>query len=338
MTGSAARLRTAAATLVVLASCRSAPVEETSPSARQSAGPTTTVARRPTGSALAAASTRSRAPTRAAPDAGGASACLDIERREPATGRCGPNCPQGEVYVPATGRDGFTMGASLQGDADRPHRVVLTQPFCMDATEVTAKAYGECLDAGRCEPPRWWGEWTTYPALPDHPVNKVHWHHAKTYCAYRDKSLPTEAQWEWAATGGDGRRWPWGNDPPTCERADFTPGVLGRPAPDAGCHGGGTSAVGSHPAGAKIWPDGAIHDLAGNVWEWCRDNYAPYSGEPEVDPTHLTAELAVHVVRGGGWNRSGRGIRAQYRGGAVYDYQVPGLGFRCVRNPKPAGQ
>lgn len=227
------------------------------------------------------------------------------------------------------------MGAGLRGEVDPPHQVVLSQPFCMDATEVTAKAYGACIDAGQCEPPRWWGEWTTYPKLPRHPVNKVHWHHAKAYCEYRDQSLPTEAQWEWAATGGDGRRWPWGNDPPSCEHADFTPGVMDRPAPNAGCHGGGTSAVASHQAGAKSWPDGVIHDLAGNVWEWCLDNYAPYPRAAQTDPLHGTAEKGVHVLRGGGWNRSARGIMAHYRGGAVFDYQVPGLGFRCVRNPRP---
>jgi formylglycine-generating enzyme required for sulfatase activity len=224
------------------------------------------------------------------------------------------------------------MGAGDTGHTDPAHRVTLTKPFCMDATEVTVRAYQECVEAKACEVPRWWGEWTTYPKLPDHPVNKVHWLHAKAYCAYRGKSLPTEAQWEWAATGGDGRKWPWGNEPPDCLRADFTLGVLPRPSPNAGCHGGGPSAVGSHPAGAKRWPGGEIHDLAGNVWEWCLDNYVPYPTGPETDPVHLLAERSAHVVRGGGWNRSARGILASYRGGATYDYQVPGLGFRCVRN------
>jgi formylglycine-generating enzyme required for sulfatase activity len=226
------------------------------------------------------------------------------------------------------------MGAEVRGGKmDKPHQVVLTESFCMDATEVTVAAYKVCVDAGKCEPPRIWGQWINYPKLSDHPVNKVHWTQARTYCEQRGQQLPTEAQWEWAATGGDGRRWAWGNEKPSCEHADFTPGVLEGPASNDGCNGGGTSPVKSHPKGDKVWPGGRIHDLTGNVWEWCIDNYRPYKAEAQTDPKLMDYPLGVHVVRGGGWNRSGRGVMTQYRGGAVADYQVPGLGFRCVRNP-----
>jgi formylglycine-generating enzyme required for sulfatase activity len=257
--------------------------------------------------------------------------CLSIEKCH--AGKCVPSCPKGEVYVPATGPDGFTLGAKTDG----AHEVVLSKPFCMDATEVTVKAYKECVDAEKCEPARIWGMWINYPKLPDHPVNKVHWHHGKTYCEWREQSLPTEAQWEWAATGGDGRKWAWGNETPTCEHADFTSGHLRGPSSDDGCHGGGTSPVGSLPKGDKEWPDGKIHDLSGNVWEWVLDNYRPWRKlrvEDEIDPLFLVSENNAHVVRGGGWNRSGVGIQTNFRGSAVADYQVPGLGFRCVRNPK----
>lgn len=259
-------------------------------------------------------------------------ACLSVEKCE--DGKCAPSCPDGEVYVPATGKDGFTMGANLRAGVDTPHNVVLTKPFCMDATEVTVRAYKACVDAKACEPARIWGMWINYPKLLDHPVNKVHFNHAKTYCEWRGQSLPTEAQWEWAATGGDGRKWAWGDDPPTCEHADYTAGELRSPSSDDGCHGGGTSPVGSLPKGDKEWPDGKIHDLSGNVWEWCLDNYQPWRrAEDAIDPLHLVAPNATHVVRGGGWNRSDVGIRTHYRASAVVDYQVPGLGFRCVRNP-----
>lgn len=259
------------------------------------------------------------------------SGCSGLERCE--SGRCVPNCPSGEIFVPSTGAKGFLMGA--EGDASgKPHRVVLTRPFCMDATEVTVAAYAECVAATKCEEPRQWGLYSTYPKQVDHPVNKVHWKHSKAYCEWRGKSLPTEAQWEWAASGGDDRKWAWGNDEPTCEHTDFTAGVLRSGASDDGCHGGGTSAVGAHPAGAHRWPDGSIHDLSGNVWEWCLDNKNDLDGEAETDPLHLDAPEGAHVVRGGGWNRSAAGIRVDYRGGAVVDYQVPALGFRCVRNPK----
>ncbi len=275
-------------------------------------------------------------PSSAAPGAPAAAAsapcpraCSSIERCE--TGQCVPACPSGEVFIPATGPDGFIMGKGMRKQNDPPHKVVLTQAFCMDATEVTVRAYQQCVTSGACQKPRPWGVWLNYPKNQDHPINKVHWKEAKTYCESRGQSLPSEAQWEWAA-GGDGRDWPWGNDKPSCKHADYTYGFQDGPASDDGCHGGGTSAVASHPAGDRKWPDGALHDLAGNVWEWCLDNYRPYPRSAETDPVHLDEALGVHVVRGGGWNRSARGILVHYRGGAVADYRVPGLGFRCVRN------
>ena len=224
------------------------------------------------------------------------------------------------------------MGSGPIGDPnDPPHQVVLTQPFCMDATEVTVTSYKACVDAAQCTPPREWGMWINYPKRGTHPVNKVDWHQARTYCQYAGKDLPTEAQWEWSATGGDGREFAWGSEPPTCEHADFTPGILDTPSSDDGCNGGGTSAVGTHPKGAKHWPGGALHDMSGNVWEWCLDNYGGVMPPTATDPHVLKNEHTAHVVRGGGWNRSRRGIRVRYRGGAPADYRVPGLGFRCAR-------
>ena len=259
--------------------------------------------------------------------------CLDIERCSDKDGACAPACPEGEVYIPATGPQGFTMGAGVRGRADVPHRVILTKPFCIDATEVTVKSMVRCVAEQGCVEPKAREVWATYPRKPDYPVNMVSWPKAKLFCEKNGKSLPTEAQWEWAATGGTGRKWPWGDEKPTCEHTDFTKDKLVSPGGDSGCHGGGPSPVGTHPLGAKEWPAGKIHDLAGNVWEWVLDSYAAYSGKDEVDPLYLRAEVGLHVVRGGGWNRSWRGILSAYRGAAIYTYQVPGLGFRCVRNP-----
>ena len=273
--------------------------------------------------------------------------CYDIEKCDADAGTCAPNCPSGEVYIPATGPEGFTMGRGYLASAghakfgkghlpnsDKPHKVVLTKPFCMEEHEVTVGQLIPWVEAGKSKPPRIGRNFVTYPKLVDHPVNSYSWPEAKSFCEGHDKSLPTEAQWEWAAGGRDGKTYPWGDEAPTCELADYTPGVLPRPSADAGCHGGGPSKVGSHPAGDRIWPTGHLHDIAGNVWEWCLDNYKPYSGEDEVDPNHYQIDDQAHVVRGGGWNRSGDGIRVAFRGGARYDYWVPGLGFRCVRNPK----
>lgn len=270
--------------------------------------------------------------------------CRSIERCS--EGVCVPDCPDGEVYIPGTGPEGFWMGKGhgafgfgafrsgqrSKGVGDAPHRVILTKPFCIDQTEVTAKEMVPCVDVGKCREPKRTDEWSTYPQKLHHPVNMVDWTTATAYCAFAGKSLPTEAQWEWAATGGDGRPWPWGEAPPNCERADFTEGDLPRPAGDTGCHGGGPSPVGSHPLGAIPWPDGPVHDLAGNVWEWVRDSYEPYRGVDEIDPVHDNPAINMRVVRGGGWNRSALGIKTSFRGGAIVGYAVPGLGFRCVRN------
>jgi formylglycine-generating enzyme required for sulfatase activity len=230
----------------------------------------------------------------------------------------------------------YMIGRGHVAKSDKPHRVVLTRPFCMDETEVTVEAYRQCVDAGTCAPAKIYEVRANYPQKLDHPVNEVSWPKAKQYCEWRRQSLPTEAQWEWAATGGDGRTWPWGDEAPTsCEFADFTIGELISPGGDSGCHGGGTSPVKAHPRGNKTWPAGVLYDMAGNVWEWCLDNFAPYPDAQVVDPLVINPGSQVHVVRGGGWNRSARGIQAAFRGAAIYTYEVGGLGFRCVRNPSP---
>ena len=272
--------------------------------------------------------------------------CFNIEHCD--AGACVGACPSGEVYIPPTSPEGFNMGKGAEpfafgsrasgngghGVADAPHKVVLTKPFCMDETEVTAGAYRKCAEEKACPVAVKPDVWATYKDKPDYPINMVDWSMGKTYCEHVEKSLPTEAQWEWAATGGDGRTWPWGNEDPSCERADFTQAILISPGGDSGCHGGGPSKVGTHQKGDKIWPSGAIHDLAGNVWEWTLDSYEPYRGVPETDPLHDNKNLGNRVIRGGGWNRSGKGITTSFRGGAIFTYKVPGLGFRCVRNAR----
>jgi formylglycine-generating enzyme required for sulfatase activity len=273
--------------------------------------------------------------------------CLDVERCDAEHGACAPACPSGEVYIPPTGAEGFTMGrgtvpygfgprkSSNQGHgiADAPHQVVLTRPFCMDATEVTVGAYATCVAERGCTKPDFRTHWIVFPEKADYPVNMVDWRQASHYCESIGKSLPTEAQWEWAASGPDGRKYPWGDAKPTCEHADFTLGDLSSPACDCGCRGGGASPVATHPDGDREWPTGKIHDLAGNVWEWCVDNYAQYKPLPQTDPVYVTDKAAPHVVRGGGWNRSAASLTTSFRGTAVVEYQRPALGFRCVRNP-----
>jgi formylglycine-generating enzyme required for sulfatase activity len=266
--------------------------------------------------------------------------CGEIETCEASSLSCVGKCQAGEVYIPKTPEEGFMMGKGRQKDRDKPHQVVLTKAFCMDEAEVTAGAYKECVDKGKCEEPWRNDTWASYGRYPDHPVNLVSWTKAKAYCESLGKSLPTEAQWEWAATGGDGREWAWGDEVPTCanELMDFTPGGAPKSSPggDHGCHGGGPSDVKSHPKGVKEWPGGKLYDISGNVWEWTLDLYSKHPSEKQVDPVVTKVdgnpELINHVIRGGGWNRSAIGCSTWFRGAAVRTYQVPGLGFRCVRN------
>jgi formylglycine-generating enzyme required for sulfatase activity len=296
--------------------------------------------------ATSGAPAASGAPSAAAATGDCGGKCLSIEKCE--AGACVPACPPNEVYVPKTPPEGFTMGRGkvpygfgklkngtpADGFGDAPHNVVLTKPFCMDATEVIVKEMVRCVNEQGCRPPAITDRWSTYPRKLDYPVNMADWHVAREYCQKQGQDLPTEAQWQWAATGGDNREWPWGDEPPTCEYADYTQGNLPSPGGDAGCHGGGPSPVGTHLKGDRVLPTGHIHDLAGNVWEWTLDGYGRFPKEPQVDPMHGAEGDLTHVVRGGGWNRSHRGIMAWFRGAAIHTYKVPGLGFRCIRNPK----
>ena len=143
------------------------------------------------------------------------------------------------------------------------------------------------------------GRYDVVPGRQDHPVVYVSWHAASAYAAWHDKMLPTEAQWERAARGLAGRTYPWGDDPPTPERANYDY-----------CYGG-TTPVGAFAAGAS---DEGVFDLAGNAKEWCRDEYHPYPGgapmlafdaaTPDLDE-HQRAALTrqLYCVRGGGWTK-----------------------------------
>jgi serine/threonine-protein kinase len=249
-------------------------------------------------------------------------------------------CEPGEVYIPATGDQGFTMGRGVSlVKGDVPHKVILTHAFCIDANEVSGRDWASCVAAKKCTKNLNVDEWSNYEKFPDRPVSYTDWDQAHGYCEWRGKRLPTEAEWEWAASGPDGTHYPWGNEPePTCEHADFTHGGAPkwRPSGDVGCQGGGPSEVGAHPKGDKVWPGGHIHDLAGNVWEWVEDSFVPTYPTGTVTDPLVRQESAIHGIRGGAWNRAANSLDTAFRASAHYEYTVPGLGFRCVRGaPHP---
>ncbi|MEI2691323.1 MAG: bifunctional serine/threonine-protein kinase/formylglycine-generating enzyme family protein [Anaerolineae bacterium] len=225
------------------------------------------------------------------------------------------------VYVPA---GEFLMGstdADPMADSDeKPQHTVYLDAFWSDKTEVTAAQYRRCVDAGACSAPDTGGS-CTYSAdgRSDHPINCVDWNQAAAYCAWAGRRLPTEAEWEKAARGADGRIYPWGDQAPDAALANFDQNI------------GSTTAVGSYPAGAS--PYGAL-DMAGNVWEWAADWYdeATYTASPRENPTG-PGTGSTRVLRGGSWGISASYVRAASRDGGTPDFRDDRVGFRCARSP-----
>lgn len=224
------------------------------------------------------------------------------------------------VRIPA----GPFVEGSTRGDEDeRPQRTKVLPAFAIDRTEVTRSDYRRCVAARRCKP---------LPGLPDPPaspagapdadeklpVSNVSWKEAQTFCRFAGGRLPSEAEWEKAARGTDGREYPWGNEA-LCDRANW--GNFDGEGPCAGRNPGRPVAVGQYPTGAS--PYGVL-DLAGNVWEWVADRY-------DDDPTARAAGPAVRrVVRGGSCCSYFVAPRAANRNGWSPDHRDFDLGFRCA--------
>lgn len=216
------------------------------------------------------------------------------------------------VYVEA-GR--FTMG-SLDGEKDEtpPHTVNLPA-FYIDKYEVTHELYARFITATAHKPPVDWPEGRMPPKLARHPVVNVTWNDANAYAQWAGKRLPTEAEWEKAARGIDGRTYPWGNAA-TGKRA--ASGADGKER---------THPVGSFPD--DVSPCGAF-DLAGNVWEWTADWYDAYPGNGELE---IAFGRKYRVIRGGGAIDYYGAIstrRCADRARSVPYATYDGLGFRCV--------
>jgi formylglycine-generating enzyme required for sulfatase activity len=209
----------------------------------------------------------------------------------------------------------FIMGSDWDSDEQPVHTVYL-DAFYIDKTEVTNAQYRKCVEAGACEEPGCWDD-SDFNA-PDQPVVCVNWYQAQDYCEWAGKQLPTEAEWEKAARGTDGRTYPWGEGI-DCEHAHYLgcdPTMV-------------TVPVGSKPKGAS--PYGAL-DMAGNVREWVADWYDSgyYATSPESNPKG-PASGDDRVVRDGSWDIGGRGVSAAKRFSLPPDSPYAHLGFRCAR-------
>ena len=232
------------------------------------------------------------------------------------------------IFIPA---GDFTMGSAIQSEEKPPHSVFL-DAFFIDKYEVTNAQYKVCVQSGSCTPPheRKSGQRSSYynnSSFAEYPVIYVDWEQAKTYCEWRGGRLPTEAEWEKAARGVDGRKYPWGNQAPDCALANYGSDEL---LADA-CVGD-SSAVGSYPQGAS--PYGVL-DMAGNVWEWVqdwfRDDYYSSMDTWFNPPGPDSGES--RGLRGGGYTSERVTLRASYRGFMFPEITDEVIGFRCVRVP-----
>jgi len=263
------------------------------------------------------------------------------------------DAPEGMVLIPA---GSFLMGVdkSTQADTEKmtkrqrlkyavskeafhdegPAHMVILDPYYMDKYEVSNKQYGEFIKATDHPAPAYWDDHRRNK--PQQPVSGVNWHDANAYCSWSNKRLPTEAEWEKAARGPEGYKYPWGNE------MDPTKANFGRKQEY-------TANVGAHPEGKSPY---GLYNMAGNVFEWVNDWYDPnyYKNTKEtVNPqgpqegVFLSAtgtyvdRIATgkkRVIRGGSWYAPAESITNTHRfwNDPMNNSYGVGLGFRCARS------
>ena len=232
----------------------------------------------------------------------------------------------------------FDMGSNAGPDDEKPKHSVFVKSFFLDILPVTNADFAKFLNANGLLNQQGQSlydhddadarihqrdaKWQADEAYAVHPVNEVSWVGARDYCAWLKKRLPTEAEWEKAARGTDGRRYPWGNGEPNSKLAHF-----------------GAPFNASAPANA--FPDGAspygILDMAGNQWEWVSSAYKPYPYNAEDGrENHVTGP--VRSTRGGGHDSDALEITTTQRGRYLSRSPKAGhhnIGFRCASTQLP---
>ena len=215
----------------------------------------------------------------------------------------------------------FAMGSDT-GEADsRPASQVSVAPFYIDKFEVTNEMYDACVFARECRRPQQAGSATrtSYygsPVFANYPVIYVDWKMAKTYCEWRGARLPTEAEWEFAARGADGRSYPWG------EKVDCSF------ANAAGCVGD-TTPVDQYANGQSPF---GVYGMAGNVWEWTSSLFKFYPYDAADGREDLTTP-GQRMARGGSWHTfggNGGNVRTDIRLKLDPAYYGAYVGFRCA--------
>ena len=217
-----------------------------------------------------------------------------------------------------------------------PYREIELSEFWIDKYEVTVEAYQKCGDAGVCTPAGGvsWSEFEP-PDVANLPMTGVTWTQAESYCAWVGKRLPTEAEWEKAARGIDGRRYPWGNEEPTCGQAHLLV--------SEDCRTRHALPVDAYPE--DVSPYGVV-GMIGNVQEWVHDWAARsyYQVAPSQDPPGPARDEAYRdtykVVRGGYWDSAIPlgglgGPSLSLRRWGDWEQGLDRVGFRCARSDPP---
>ncbi len=251
----------------------------------------------------------------------------------PAEKPSGPVVPDGMITIPA---GVYTIGRDKGSELERPQHTVELPAFYIDRTEVTNADYKKFVDQTSHKPPVNWKGGAYNADLASYPVTGVTWADATDYAKWAGKRLPTEAEWESAARGKDGRRYPWGDD--------WRTGIA-----NIGVKSAGKSGDTDYPAEIKPvgqYPDGAsaagVMDLIGNVWEYTADDLGLYPGntksidEIQVGPNtkiKLEPGKTYRIIRGGAFDGS-REHDASYRGLIDASLPYPKTGFRCVKDIK----
>jgi iron(II)-dependent oxidoreductase len=235
--------------------------------------------------------------------------------------------PEGMVTVPA---GEFLMGGDPHHDEDagpqeQPQHRVFLDAFAIDQYEVSNIHYLlYVLATGAAWPSYWKGD--PFPSkMARHPVIGVSWYDADAYCRWVDKRLPTEAEWEKAARGTDGRLFPWGNEP-----AGWLKSNIAHPGSKRGTKYPPLANVDRYERG--ISPYGA-YQMAGNAAEWVADWFHPeyYRRAPSINPTGPETGTD-RVYRGGSWNEDPEVARSSGRGAHPPEHRSYLIGFRCAQS------
>jgi formylglycine-generating enzyme required for sulfatase activity len=263
-----------------------------------------------------------------------------------------PACPADMIRIPG---GSFYMGSDEGLPLEKPAHQVTLAPFCIDRFEVTVEQYKACSDDGRCKRAGTSNEWAGISdkerkafdplcnvrdpaARAKHPINCVDWEMADKFCREQEKRLPTEAQWEFAARGPDGRKYPWGDDDPAaghlnacgreCVAWGLKNGIDLKAMYDVDDGFANTAPVGSFPKGASRY---GVQDVVGNVWEWVADWYGEY-GKDELNQPSGPPHGDERVIRGGAWNGSYPSwVRPTFRYKDVPAKRSYGIGLRCAK-------